>query len=1223
MSLRSTSNNRFPNLFFRANPSGKAILSILIATFVVLGVALVLMYSFSSVGSAFEEPENRMGGGPALQVHGKVSTDSVPQISEPSKRLIEVLEGSMPGSEDLKRQIESGTHIPERTVSAPEIDQSPLFPEKDPTAPTAPTQNSNFAGISWTGWIPPDPIIAVGPNHVVVMVNSSWAIYSKTGTQQYITTLDNWFSSLSPPGSIFDPWVFYDPHAGRWVMLATAVNSSANQSVYLISVSDDNDPSGSWWSWSIDATVNGSTPTSNWGDYPKIGFDSSFAVYITANMFSFSGSYQYAKIRVIRKSELYWSGSGSSLTWSDWWNMQNEDGSTAFTIQPVNTLSSSPYEFLVNTDHWASGNGVSVWRMTKTWPPTLTRAGTVNIGSYTIPPDAEQMGGETRIDTVDCRLFNAVFNNDFIYTAFPEAYNWGSGNVSALRLLKLSPVSLTASINSTYGADGYYLYFPAISCDPNNNIFVVFNRSGQTEYASVRYTGRMATDSAFQTSAQLAAGQGYYVRLDSFGRNRWGDYSGIGIDPTSSSRTAWIYGEYATASNSWETRIGEVSFSDEIYPLSNDNPEIFSAIPKDFSFQIMSDDWAGVCINPSSDHDIRVDENSDFSSVYEWSNIPGTVRDFVVVNGHIWGNATHYAQVYQGSASPYTIEAEWEAVDLTLNSGLPESFDGGEVIQLYEASLTAGETYSLVIDITGGTGDLNVFVFSSGKANGGREDSDWSAQTVNPGGDESIQFTPVSTGDHCIIVVNENAESANYTIQISLQYPLTTSSNPTEGGTVIPPGTTYCNSGTWVSVTANPNTGYAFAQWSGDASGTTNPTSVYMDGPKNVVANFCTVPGVPTNPSPADGDTDVSVNTALDWDDTALATSYDVYFGTVTSPPFVANVSESTYDPGTLDTGTHYYWKIIAKNSCGSNPGEEWDFITEGGSPWQRLNWNNPDGMSSGNIDSNPIDEVIGDFGTIGLWSYDNNASWNRLNWNNPDRVSGGDVDNDGKTEVIGGFGSLGVWLYDSGSGWSRISWGVAEGIVCGDLDNNGQDDVILDFGSSGLWSFDNNTSWRQLSLDNASVLATGDIDGDGKAEVVAGFGSDGVKVYDETFGWTKINDHVVENLSCGDLDSNGLDEVVGDFGALGLWSYDNNTSWSMLNGEDAVSIAVGDVDSDSKAEVIAGFGGTGLWKYEMTQGWDRINWISAENIVCADLDNNGKREIVCDFGTLGVWKYN
>ncbi|MDP3582115.1 MAG: YCF48-related protein, partial [Ignavibacteria bacterium] len=44
--------------------------------------------------------------------------------------------------------------------------------------------------------------------------------------------------------------------------------------------------------------------------------------------------------------------------------------------------------------------------------------------------------------------------------------------------------------------------------------------------------------------------------------------------------------------------------------------------------------------------------------------------------------------------------------------------------------------------------------------------------------------------------------------------------------------------GTQVQLTATPNTGYSFIGWSGNASGSTNPLTVTMDGNKSIIANF-------------------------------------------------------------------------------------------------------------------------------------------------------------------------------------------------------------------------------------------------------------------------------------------------------------------------------------------------------------------------------------------------
>lgn len=100
----------------------------------------------------------------------------------------------------------------------------------------------------------------------------------------------------------------------------------------------------------------------------------------------------------------------------------------------------------------------------------------------------------------------------------------------------------------------------------------------------------------------------------------------------------------------------------------------------------------------------------------------------------------------------------------------------------------------------------------------------------------------------------------------------------------------------------------------------------WRNGPAMVIG----VPATPGNPSPSVGEAGVSPDTKLDWDDTPGAIAYDVYFGTSSPPSSVGNVHVSNYDPGTMDSYTTYYWKIVAKNDCGETPSEgEWNFTTD------------------------------------------------------------------------------------------------------------------------------------------------------------------------------------------------------------------------------------------------------------------------------------------------------
>ncbi len=93
-------------------------------------------------------------------------------------------------------------------------------------------------------------------------------------------------------------------------------------------------------------------------------------------------------------------------------------------------------------------------------------------------------------------------------------------------------------------------------------------------------------------------------------------------------------------------------------------------------------------------------------------------------------------------------------------------------------------------------------------------------------------------------------------------------------------------------------------------------------------------PNTPSNPSPADDATGVSINADLSWTggdpDSGDTVTYDVHFGTSVSPPLVSdNQAAITYDPGILSYNTKYYWKIVATdNHEASTSGPLWDFTT-------------------------------------------------------------------------------------------------------------------------------------------------------------------------------------------------------------------------------------------------------------------------------------------------------
>lgn len=105
--------------------------------------------------------------------------------------------------------------------------------------------------------------------------------------------------------------------------------------------------------------------------------------------------------------------------------------------------------------------------------------------------------------------------------------------------------------------------------------------------------------------------------------------------------------------------------------------------------------------------------------------------------------------------------------------------------------------------------------------------------------DVSSNFTGWSgdasgTTNPLTVTMNGNKNiTANFTLNT---YTLTV--NATNGTVSKNPNLARYNHGSSVQLTATANSGYTFTGWSGDASGTTNPLPVIMNGNKSITANF-------------------------------------------------------------------------------------------------------------------------------------------------------------------------------------------------------------------------------------------------------------------------------------------------------------------------------------------------------------------------------------------------
>ncbi|MDP4267065.1 MAG: fibronectin type III domain-containing protein [Bacteroidota bacterium] len=113
-------------------------------------------------------------------------------------------------------------------------------------------------------------------------------------------------------------------------------------------------------------------------------------------------------------------------------------------------------------------------------------------------------------------------------------------------------------------------------------------------------------------------------------------------------------------------------------------------------------------------------------------------------------------------------------------------------------------------------------------------------------------------------------------------------------------------------------------------------TSIILSGCSKSSSSY--TPSEPSGPTPGNGAKNIAVNTSsISWatssDPNGSSITYDVYFGTSSSPSIrVSNTSSTSYSISGLTFNTTYYWKVVAKNSSGySSTGPLWSFTTDNG----------------------------------------------------------------------------------------------------------------------------------------------------------------------------------------------------------------------------------------------------------------------------------------------------
>ena len=154
-------------------------------------------------------------------------------------------------------------------------------------------------------------------------------------------------------------------------------------------------------------------------------------------------------------------------------------------------------------------------------------------------------------------------------------------------------------------------------------------------------------------------------------------------------------------------------------------------------------------------------------------------------------------------------------------------------VSFLESGLPSGTSWAMDLSgLAGSASGKNItFNVSAGA---------YTAQPEDPvPGSSGVRYVPSPSE----MLVQVGSSALQRAVSYATQVELTTAATPSSGGTVNPAGSSWFASGSRVSVTASPSSGYAFSSWtcaptSACSSTTANPVTVTLNTPATVTASF-------------------------------------------------------------------------------------------------------------------------------------------------------------------------------------------------------------------------------------------------------------------------------------------------------------------------------------------------------------------------------------------------
>lgn len=410
-------------------------------------------------------------------------------------------------------------------------------------------RNTRALGI---GLQPPDVNGAVGTTQFAQLQNGSFAVYNKfTGALLAPRITDSaFFLANGGTRTGGDVRILFDAPSSRWIAIGFASINSRIQ----IAVSNTADALGTWRTTSFQGVPVGGT-----ADYPTLALSGNTVTIGTNN---FTPGFAGVTLNTINRSDLFGAGAPTTASLRQFNTPFPGPGNDGFAVQGVNRAPGVGS----GTDVVAASlltNELVTYNITAAGVKGTTRllAGGDYLNNRPArQPDLGNTGNARVVDTLDDRVSSSVYQvNGKIYAVHTVTPLGQDHTVIRISVIDAATKALLSETDITGPDNSFDYYQGSLAVNNHNQLVVGFVRSGDRTHP---IDGRISIlAKSFNTNANgtLTATSGELLikqsPVDSYhlgspfgspaaGRQRFGDYSSVTLDPTNDQRF-YVINEFA------------------------------------------------------------------------------------------------------------------------------------------------------------------------------------------------------------------------------------------------------------------------------------------------------------------------------------------------------------------------------------------------------------------------------------------------------------------------------------------------------------------------------------------------------------------------------------------------------------------------------------------------------------------------------------------------------